>query len=187
MTAGKGVLHSEMPEQESGLLHGFQLWLNLPAAEKLKPAAYQDIRSTDIPFINLDAGGKVAVIAGDVDVNKGTVLQGVLPILSTQPVMMDVTLNAHESLSLDFNSAYPALVYVCGGKLEGESDIEKGTMGVFSAGDSLSLTAGETGANLLILSGKPIKEPIVQYGPFVMNTRAEIDQAINEFRTGRFL
>jgi redox-sensitive bicupin YhaK (pirin superfamily) len=187
MTAGKGVLHSEMPEQESGLLHGFQLWLNLPAAEKMKPAAYRDIRVNDIPFKALNSGGKVSVIAGEVKVNNEATLKGVLPELTTQPVMMDVSLSQNESLSLSFNSEYPALVYVIEGELAGEITIQKGCMGIFSEGELLTLAAGKEGASLLILSGKPLKEPISQYGPFVMNTRAEIDQAINDFRMGRFI
>tara|TARA_R110001592_G_scaffold59200_1_gene179610 strand:- start:61092 stop:61931 length:840 start_codon:yes stop_codon:yes gene_type:complete len=187
MTAGKGVLHSEMPEQESGLLHGFQLWLNLPAAEKLKPAAYRDIRVQDIPFKALKSGGKVAVIAGEVSINNETILKGVLPELSTQPVMLDVSLSENENLNLSFNSGYPALVYVIDGELSGGHVIHKGSMGVFTEGETLSLRAGKEGASLLILSGKPLKEPISQYGPFVMNSRAEIDQAINDFRMGRFI
>ena len=187
MTAGKGVLHSEMPEQESGLLHGFQLWLNLPAAEKLKPAAYRDIRAQDIPVHVLISGRKVAVIAGEVTINDETTLKGVLPKLSTEPVMIDLSLSENEMLDLAFNAEYPALVYVIDGELIGADGINSGCMGIFSAGDNLSLTAGGKGASLLILSGKPLKEPIAQYGPFVMNTRAEIDQAINDFRMGKLI
>ncbi len=187
MTAGKGVLHSEMPEQDSGLLHGFQLWLNLPASEKMKPAAYRDIRAGDIPVKELSGGGKVAVIAGEVSINNEEIMRGVLPKLSTEPVMIDIGLGAHERLNLSFNKAYPASVYVIDGELAGDDRIEKGSMGLFSEGSSLSLRAGDEGASLLILSGKPLKEPISQYGPFVMNTRAEIDQAINDFRMGRLI
>ena len=107
MTAAAGVLHSEMPEQEQGLLHGFQIWLNLPAAEKMKPAAYRDIRVNDIPACSLNGGGKVAVVAGNVIVDQDTTLKGVLPELSTQPVMMDVSLTENERISLSFNSYLP--------------------------------------------------------------------------------
>ena len=187
MTAGKGVLHSEMPEQESGLLHGFQLWLNLPASEKMKPAAYRDIRVQDIPFKELSGGGKVAVIAGEVSINNDSIIKGVLPKLSTEPVMLDVILSNNEKLSLSFNKACPALVYVMDGELVGQDGISRGSMGVFSEGESLALAAGEKGASMLVLSGQPLKEPIVQYGPFVMNTREEIDQAITDFRMGRLV
>lgn len=187
MTAGRGVLHSEMPEQESGLLHGFQLWLNLPASEKMKPAAYRDIRVSDIPVYALRDGGKVAVVAGNVVINKDTALKGILPELTTEPVMLDLSLTANEHLSLAFNEHYPALVYVIEGELVGDYTLSKKSMGIFSEGENLELSAGNSGASLLILSGKPLKEPIAQYGPFVMNTRAEIDQAINDFRMGRFV
>jgi len=187
MTAGKGILHSEMPEQESGLLHGFQLWLNLPAKEKMKPAAYRDIRASEIPSKELSLGGKVAVIAGVVKVDRIQTLKGALPELSTQPVMMDVSLNANETVCLQFNSDFPALVYVMKGELSGEDGFAHGHMGIYTEGDTLTLEAGNKGASMLILSGKPLKEPIAQYGPFVMNTRAEIDQAINDFREGRFV
>jgi redox-sensitive bicupin YhaK (pirin superfamily) len=207
MTAGKGVLHSEKPEQVSGLLHGFQLWLNLPASEKMKPAAYRDIRVADIPAIDLQQGSRVAVIAGEVTISEGDAivntgitkgstdnaakesaqLSGALPALSTQPVLIDVTLVKNDALSLQFNPLFPASVYVISGSLEGEEKLARGQMGLFSAGDALDLRAGPDGANLLVLSGKPLKEPIAQYGPFVMNTRDEIDTAISDFRAGRFV
>lgn len=187
MTAGRGVLHSEMPEQDSGLLHGFQLWLNLPAAEKMKPAAYRDIRACDIPVKKFSATGSVSVIAGVVTVNELQTLRGVLPELSTQPVMMDVALGKKETVSLGFNSKYPALVYVIKGTIHSENILSYGTMGIYSEGDQLELEAGDEGASLLILSGRPLKEPIAQYGPFVMNTRAEIDQAMLDFRSGRLV
>ncbi len=207
MTAGKGVLHSEKPEQVSGLLHGFQLWLNLPAAEKMKPAAYRDIRVADIPTKEFHQGSQVAVIAGEVTISAGGMtlnegfakdsaakamtesahLSGALPPLSTQPVMLDVTIAKNDALSLQFNPLFPASVYVIGGSLEGEEKLARGQMGIYSEGESLDLHAGPDGANLLVLSGKPLKEPIAQYGPFVMNTRAEIDTAISDFRAGRLV
>lgn len=187
MTAGKGVLHSEMPEQESGLLHGFQVWLNLPADEKMKPAAYREINVESIPRYTLEEGGVVSVVAGDVTINRKQTLKGLLPELSTKPVMIDLSLAPCESVSLGFNSDYPALVYVSGGELVNQGGLSQGHMGVYSEGDELMLEADKEGAVVLILSGKPIKEPIVQYGPFVMNTRAQIDQAVNDFRMGRLV
>ena len=187
MTAGKGILHSEMPEQERGLLHGFQLWLNLPAKEKMKPAAYHDIRANEIPCAELSLGGQVSVIAGEVIVQDVKTLKGVLPVLSTEPVLMDVSLNANETVSLQFNPDYPALVYVMKGELSGEDGFAHGHMGIYSEGNTLALEAESKGASMLILSGKPLKESIAQYGPFVMNTHTEIDQAINDFREGRFV
>lgn len=187
MTAGRGILHSEMPEQESGLLHGFQLWLNLPAAEKMKPAAYRDIRAHEIPHRTLPDGGSISLIAGDIVISEGVELTGVLPELSTQPVMMDVTLNSAEAVSLDFNPLFPALVYVVEGSLISDELITKGQLAIFSEGRRLKLKAGDRGATMLVLSGRPLREPIQQYGPFVMNTREQIDQAIMDFRMGRFV
>ena len=129
----------------------------------------------------------MAVIAGEVKVNGLQTLKGVLPELSTHPVMMDVRLNENEMLSLQFNSKFPALVYVIKGELSGEEAITQNHMGVYSEGDALTLEAGSKGASMLILSGKPLNESIAQYGPFVMNTRAEIDQAIKDFRQGCFV
>lgn len=187
MTAGRGILHSEMPEQQSGLLHGFQLWLNLPANEKMKPAAYRDIRVADIPVHHLSGGGTVSLIAGEITFQDNVKLNGVLPALSTQPVMMDVSLHAAETLILSFNAAFPALVYVVQGSVIADEEILKGQMAIFSEGRILKLKAGAQDASLLILSGRPLHEPIAQYGPFVMNTREQIDQAILDFRTGRFV
>lgn len=180
MTAGRGVLHSEMPEQQSGLLHGFQIWLNLPAGEKMKPAMYREIVSDDITELALDDGGLLRVIAGEIS-SGGQTLQGPIPQLSTQPVLLDVELAPHGSVELGFNADNPALVLVYHGRT---SELEHRQMGVYSAGDSLQLSAGETGASLLVLSGKPLREPIAQYGPFVMNTAEQIEQAMQDFQRG---
>ena len=183
MTAGAGVLHSEMPEQEQGLLHGFQIWLNLPAAEKMKPAAYQEIVDADITELDLPDGGMVRVIAGTVIVNQQT-LQGPLPDISTQPVFLDVQLAANQTVELSFNEENPALVYV----YQGETDaITSRRMGIYRSGSVLQLKGGPSGAELLVLSGQPIKEPIVQYGPFVMNTSEEIERALTDFQSPQFL
>ena len=183
MTAGAGVLHSEMPEQEQGLLHGFQIWLNLPAAEKMKPAAYQEIVSADITEQKLPGGGVVRVIAGRVIVNQQP-LQGPLPDISTQPVFLDVQLAANQTVELSFNEENPALVYV----YKGETDaITSRRMGIYQNGSVLQLKGGPSGAELLVLSGRPIREPIVQYGPFVMNTPEEIERALTDFQTPQFL
>ena len=183
MTAGAGVLHSEMPEQERGLLHGFQIWLNLPAAEKMKPAAYQEIVSAEVTEQKLPDGGMVRVIAGTVLVNQQT-LQGPLPDISTQPVFLDVQLAANQTVELSFNEENPALVYV----YKGETDaIKSRQVGIYQNGSVLQLQGGHSGAELLVLSGQPITEPIVQYGPFVMNTPEEIDRALTDFQSPQFL
>jgi len=183
MTAGAGVLHSEMPEQEQGLMHGFQIWLNLPAAEKMKPAAYQEILNADITEQRLPDGGVVRVIAGEVTINQQT-LHGSLPEISTQPVLIDVQLAANETAELSFNTENPALVYV----YKGATDlITSRQLGIYANGNTLDLKAGPSGAELLVLSGRPINEPVVQYGPFVMNTQEDIERALKDFQNPQFL
>lgn len=183
MTAGAGVLHSEMPEQDQGLLHGFQIWLNLPAAEKMKPAAYQELTSSTITELSLAKGGLLRVIAGNITANQ-QLLQGPLAQTSTQPVLLDVHLAANESVELSFNADNPAQVYV----YKGATDlIANRQLGIYSEGKNLLLKAGPAGAELLVLSGRPIKEPLVQYGPFVMNTKEEIERALKDFQSPQFL
>jgi redox-sensitive bicupin YhaK (pirin superfamily) len=183
MTAGAGVLHSEMPEQEQGLLHGFQIWLNLPAAEKMKPAAYQEFVSAEITEQPLPDGGMVRVIAGKVAVNERS-LQGPLPEISTQPVFLDVQLEPNETVELLFNSTNSALAYVYKGSTD---EIELRHMGHYAHGSALQLKAGGSGAALLVLSGRALDEPVVQYGPFVMNTSEEIERALSDFQNPQFL
>ena len=183
MTAGAGVLHSEMPEQEQGLLHGFQIWLNLPAAEKMKPAAYQDIANADIAEQRLPGGGLVRAIAGDVTINQQT-LKGPLPKISTEPVLLDVQLVANEAVELFFKAENPALVYA----YKGTTDLMTSRqLGIYTEGSTLQLQAGPSGAELLVLSGRPIGEPIAQYGPFVMNKPEEIERALEDFQDPQFL
>lgn len=183
MTAGAGVLHSEMPEQEQGLLHGFQIWLNLPAAEKMKPAAYQEILNAAIIQQALAGGGEIRVIAGKVTIHQ-QVLQSPLPERSTQPVFLDVQLTANETVELSFSNANTAMVYV----YKGATDlIASRQLGIYASGSTLRLKAASSGAELLILSGRKIKEPLVQYGPFAMNTLDEIERAITDFQDPQFI
>jgi redox-sensitive bicupin YhaK (pirin superfamily) len=183
MTAGKGVIHSEMPEQEGGLMHGFQIWLNLPAAEKMQSAAYKDIGSAEIPELNGDDEVKVRAIAGQVNVRDHQ-LTGPLPERSTLPTLLDVELRSNANLDLKFSPDFKALVYVYGGSTNG---LRAGQLGIFSKGDTLALNAGVSGTNLLVLSGRSIGEPIVQHGPFVMNTAAQIEQAVKDYQTNQFV
>ncbi|BFM15305.1 pirin family protein [Maricurvus nonylphenolicus] len=186
MTAGRGVLHSEMPEQDHGLLHCFQIWLNLPAAEKMKPAAYRDLRSQHIPSITINDSSQVRVIAGNVQ-GHGISVQGALSEhdFSTEPLLLDVILEPNTTTELSFNPNYSAVLYVYRGEIR--EGVNTQQMGVFSSGEALSINAGPDGAELLVLSGKPIDEAIVQYGPFVMNSHTEIQQAMQDLQLGRFL
>ena len=179
MTAGRGVIHSEMPEQEDGLLHGFQLWLNLPAARKMDPAAYQEIKRETIPSIDLNGLGTLRLIAGAFAGEVGPVNSG-----STQASYMDLALEPGASVDVPVDSAHTVLVLV----FEGATDeLSAGQMGVYTQGDSLTLSTAGQGARMLLLTGAPIDEPIAHYGPFVMNTREEIEQAIADYNNGRLV
>jgi redox-sensitive bicupin YhaK (pirin superfamily) len=186
MTAGRGIIHSEMPQQEQGVMRGFQLWLNLPAAEKMKPAHYHDIAAADIPQVELPNGGHLKVIANTAVIND-QIISGPIQGLTTEVIYWDLHLPPHT----EFNHAIPGdhntLVYVYEGDVAIGEDrrlLTQGNAGLLSKGDELTLQAQDKEARFLILSGKPIKEPIVQYGPFVMNTTEEIEQAIQDYRAG---
>lgn len=183
MSAAAGILHSEMPEQKEGLLHGFQIWLNLPSSEKMKPAAYNEILSKNIPEQPLSQGGVLRAIAGRVRVD-GHLLNGPLPEASTEPVFLDLTLAPNETVELDIQSENPAMTYVYSGAT---TSIGSRTLGVYEGTGAISLTAGPKGAQLLLLSGRALDEPVVQYGPFVMNSEEEINQAMRDFRDPAFL
>ncbi|SFD14786.1 pirin family protein [Pseudoalteromonas denitrificans] len=183
MTAGKGVIHSEMPEQEDGLLHGFQIWLNLPSNEKLKPAAYRDLRKKEIPLIKFNTGGQINVIAGNLVIGEQNIT-GPLPKLSTQPVFLDLELISNEAIDLNFNNQNPALVFIYQGA---STELEYRQIGRYTSGETLSIQAKSKGLKALILSGTPLNEPIVQYGPFVMNSREGINQAITDFQNDNFI
>jgi len=181
MTAGRGIIHSEMPEQADGLLHGFQLWLNLPAAEKLKPAAYREYDRARIPVVDLDGGGTVRVIAGAVSV-AGAVIRGPVADGSTRPVFLDVELDPGARWDVPVDARQTVLLSLFRGAT---TELSDGQMGVYAKGDTLSVTATGQGARALLLAGTPLREPVSQYGPFVMNTPAEIEQAISDYQAGR--
>ncbi len=182
MSAASGIIHSEMPQQSEGRMRGFQLWLNLPAKEKMKPAAYRDISSAEIPVVETSAA-KTKVIAGRLGGVHGPIAGG-----STDPYYWDVHLAAGAQFEGALPEGHNAFVYVYeGSALVGEkaSEVPHRAAGVLSAGSVVKLAARE-GARVLVLAGKPLAEPIVQYGPFVMNTREEIEQAIADYQAGRF-
>ena len=185
MTAARGVIHSETPEQLDGLMQGFQIWLNLPSTEKMKPAAYHDFKAEQLARAEFGAGSEIAVIAGEVALHSGSdealQLTGPLPAMTTKPHLIELELAAEEEVELRFNVEEPAFVYVFEGATTG---LKQWEMGLYSAGDTLTLATSKEGATLLVLSGKPIQEPIAQYGPFVMNTRAELEQAMSDYRLG---
>lgn len=184
MTAGRGIIHSEMPQQNEGRMRGFQLWINLPAAEKMKPAAYRDIPSAKMPWAELASGAAIKMIAGELEV-EGSVLRGPIQGLSTAPLYADVHLPANSSLTLPVADTHNAFLYVFEGALViDDKQVPQHSAAVLADGDAVTLQSGDEGARLLLLAGKPIKEPIVQYGPFVMNTPEEINQALRDYRDG---
>ncbi len=179
MTAGRGIIHSEMPQQENGRMRGFQLWINLPAKEKMKPAGYRDIQPEEIPTV-LFSDGKLKIVAGTYEGTSGPVQGG-----TTEPLYWDVELNSGKSFAANIAETHSVYVYPFEGSVEiGERALKTHQGGVLGSGDAVEIRAGADGARFLVLAAKPLGEPVVQYGPFVMNTRAEIEQAIHDYQNG---
>ena len=186
MSAGRGIIHSEMPTQDSEGLHGFQLWFNLPAADKLSAPRYRDLPRAELADRRGDAY-QLTAISGDWEVSGEAPLRGPLGELTAQAAMADLVLDAAASVSLHTAAAESVLVYIYDGSLRaGGAEQSAQRLLVYGDGDTLTLTAGAAGAGLLLLRGRPIREPVVHYGPFVMNTTAEIEQAIRDYQAGRF-
>mgnify|MGYP005856336173 CR=1 FL=1 len=235
MTAGRGIIHSEMPQQKQGRMRGFQLWLNLAAKDKMKPAAYRDVPASEIPWHKTDDGIGIKLIAGSLTVG-AQALRGPIQAPVTEPIYADIALPANGCLSLPLPPSHNAFLYVFEGEVdvfeEGasaanedarsddfpsrESDAavddqaarqngapaRKSAAGsstptkvagqrvpghaaaLLGEGDTVLIQASSTGARLLLLAGKPLNEPIAQYGPFVMNNHAEIEQALRDYRDG---
>ena len=184
MTAGRGIIHSEMPQQESGRMRGFQLWVNLPRKEKMKAAHYRDIRPEEIPVVELPGGGRVKVIAGAVTVD-GRTVAGPIQGLTTDPTYLDVELPAGATFRHALPRDYTAFAYVFEGGIEvGSDSLANGRAGVLTAGDEVVLRGSKSGGRTILIAGRPLNEPVVQYGPFVMNTREEVEQAVRDYQTG---
>ncbi len=185
MTAGRGVIHSEMPQQEQGVMRGFQFWLNLPARRKLDPPAYRDFSPAEVPCCVLPGGSEAVVIAGRLQ-TAGVSQTGAVERADTEPLIVDLKLAAGGQLEVEIPDGHRLLLYVFEGEVlvNGEP---VGTRQLARLGDQGELhLAAPTGGRALLLAGKPLGEPIVQYGPFVMNTREEIEQALRDFRAGTF-
>ncbi|MBE9397464.1 pirin family protein [Pontibacterium sp. N1Y112] len=185
MTAGRGVIHEERPQRSEGLMRGFQLWVNLPASEKMKPAHYQNIEPEQVPDVQLSSGGRVRVIAGQLALEDHTVTGPVTGVVA-EPMYLDVRLQAGEVFSHSVPESHNLFIYPYEGTLtvDGRS-ISTDQAVILHNGDQVKVTAGQSGTSFLLLAGKPINEPIAQYGPFVMNTMEEIDQALEDYREGR--
>lgn len=191
MTAGRGIIHSEMPQQEHGLMRGFQLWLNLPATEKMKPAHYKDIPASEIPIADLNNGGCIKVIANSAVID-GKVVSGPIQGLTTDAIYWDVHLPLNGKFAHAIPATHNTFIYVYEGELlieggaigEDARKLAAGNAGLLGAGDEIAVEALTEDTRFILLSGIPLKEPIAQYGPFVMNTTEEIEQAIQDYRNG---
>ena len=183
MSAGRGIIHSEMPLIHQGLLHGFQLWINLPAAQKMKNPEYRQATARELPQLKLASGGLARAVAGQWTL-EGHTLGSPLAGMAAGARALDLQLPAAAQLSLDLPAADTVLAYVYQGVLLAGLPIQKGQLARFGKGEQITLTAGADGVRLLLLAGTPLAEPIAQHGPFVMNTEAEIRQAIADYRNG---
>jgi quercetin 2,3-dioxygenase len=187
MTAGRGIVHSEMPEQEDGLMWGFQLWVNLPAKDKMTAPRYQDIAPEQVPQLHPADGVEVRVLTGRVGDVSGPVTD-----VATAPLYVDVRLQPGAQWSASLPERHNGFVYVYDGEAivgDGESarTLPRGELGVLSHGETLTLAAGAGATRLILVAGKPLNEPVAKYGPFVMNTPEQIVTAIRDYQTGRFV
>jgi redox-sensitive bicupin YhaK (pirin superfamily) len=202
MTAGRGIVHSEMPEQEDGLMWGFQLWVNLPAKDKMTAPRYQDIAPERIPEVELAPGVNARVIAGEAGGVKGPV-----EAEATAAVYLDLRLEAGATVDVSLPRDHNAFAYVYAGQAQigdgaspGRSSsaaeamdgrerpgaLQHGDLGLLDRGDRVHVAAPNGAARLIVVAGRPFNEPVAKYGPFVMNTQQQIVQAIEDFRAGRF-
>ena len=185
MSAGRGILHEEMPQVRPEGVAGFQLWVNLPAKQKMSAPRYQNIHAREIPVIEREHGGVIRVIAGTVDGISGPITE-----IVAEPTYLDVTLSAGGSLLLSTPRGHSAFAYLFEGQARFGADDKESITGpklvVWSDGPSVEVHAGEGTARFLLVSGKPLNEPIARYGPFVMNTQQEIQQTLRELQQGTF-
>ena len=185
MSAGGGIMHEEMPQVRPEGIDGFQLWVNLPAKLKMTRPKYQGIRSDEIPKVKIESGATVRVIAGNINGTPGPVSD-----IAADPTYLDVEVPAHGSFRYDIAKGRSAFAYVFRGEAAFDADhrrISHTRLVVFGDGDSVEVATGDHPVRFLLVSGKPLNEPIARYGPFVMNTREEIQQALSDLRNGTFV
>jgi redox-sensitive bicupin YhaK (pirin superfamily) len=187
MTAGRGIVHSEMPEQEDGLMWGFQLWVNLPAGDKMNAPRYQDIAPERIPTVEAADGVRVRVLAGRFGDTVGPVSG-----IAVEPLYLDIELAAAAHCAVKIPAGHNAFAYVYADTAElGPADaakrIERGELAVLERdGEKLLITAGTETTRLIVVAGKPLNEPVARYGPFVMNTPEQIVETIRDYQAGKF-
>ena len=189
MTTGRGLVHSEMPEQEEGLMEGFQLWLNLPSHQKMCTPWYRDIQSESIPEVTTDAGVLVRVISGQSHGVQGAMHRPAKDY-PTDPLYLDIHFSEQQTCTQNIPVGHNAFVYVYRGSLAVQSAQSAETvplqrMAILSNGGDGVVLQGQVGTRALLITGQPLHEPIAQYGPFVMNTREELMQAVEDFQAGR--
>ena len=191
MTAGRGLVHSEMPEQEAGRMRGFQLWVNLPARDKMTEPRYQEFAPDRIPLARPAEGVEVRVVAGEVVQADGARVRGPIDQPATSPLYLDIALEPGVAWDHTLPEGHNAFAYV----FEGEATLGDGEdarlvsgqeLAVLGGGDTLRIEAGAAGARVLLVAGRPLREPVARHGPFVMNTRQELMQAFVDFQEGRF-
>jgi hypothetical protein len=187
MTAGSGIIHQEMPKGAAdGAMYGFQLWANLPAAQKMMAPRYRDVKDADIPVIHRPDGAAIRLISGQIDGVRGPVGDIVI-----DPQYLDVSLPAHSRFNLPIPAGYTALAYFILGagcvSSSPETWAENTSLVLYADGDSVEITTAEQDTRFLLISGKPLEEPVAWYGPIVMNTQAELQQAYQELRQGTFI
>jgi redox-sensitive bicupin YhaK (pirin superfamily) len=182
MKAASGVIHSEMPQQTNGLMRGFQLWINLPAGEKMSDPQYQEFSAERIPVVERD-GARVKIISGEFAGQRGPIHD---PYTAIQ--YFDISLPSEGAFSHRLDSSATAFLYSFEGSLQtGGTAVETHTLAVLGSGDEIAVSAGPKGARFILLSGRPLREPIVQYGPFVMTTEPEIRQAFDDYQHNRLV
>jgi len=188
MTAGRGIVHSEMPEQEDGLMWGFQLWVNLPARDKLCEPRYQEFPPSAVPEVRREDGTRIRVVAGETDGTRGAVTG-----IATEPLYLDVALPVRARLAHPVRAGHNTCAYVFEGEGHfGETErgprraVGPGHLVVFGPGDGVAVWTEASPVRFLLLAARPIGEPVVRYGPFVMNRREEILQAIQDYQAGAF-
>ena len=186
MTAGSGIIHSEMPEQQDGLLWGFQLWVNLPASRKMMPPRYQEIKSDEIPIIEFGHGVTARLICGRVKDHRGPVKDIVV-----DPLYIDFSLSPGGDVTVPVSPGHRAFAYIVEGDglvlTNGETEVETGQLVIFKDGDVVKLRTSAGPLRCLLVAGKPLNQPVAWQGPIVMNTHGELQQAFDEFRNGTFI
>jgi quercetin 2,3-dioxygenase len=183
MTAGRGIVHSEFPEQQEGLMWGFQLWVNLPKTDKMTQPRYQDIQADQVPEVELGAGARARVLVGSVNGVSGPVGD-----VATEPVYFDLHLEPGVAYTASLPPGHNAFAYVYQGEAKvgaAGTLIQRSELALLTHGATLPVTAGAQGARLLVVAGRPLNEPVARYGPFVMNTQEEIHQAFADYQAGR--